>query len=866
MGNCASKPGVKDDSTVFHAVETGDTKLLGDAITAANVNATQVDGSTSLILAAKSGELPSLELLCTSGAKLEEKDSVLGWTALMAAVQGGHIACVQALLDRRADVDTKDATGWTALMVAARRKDQQCVRALLNAGATVDSTDARGSSAMESAAQGGSLAILRLLIAHGGNVNISRANGFTPLMAAAIKGHTGCVEALVENGAEVDVVRSDGASPLMFSSLNGHFGCVRILVAKTAEIDRRDFDGRTALMCATSKGHFDCAKALIASGADVSTADKAGWTALMFAACNVNSGLVSLLVEAGADVHATANDEKTALDIALTARNMKDAEYLAQKMEEMPYGASKQLEIGEDIPDQEFSLQFPPSTGDNNGFVAMESPFAFASKATSLPLSTIEETEAHFLKTGTARTDSEILAEEGTAVLFPPKVFENGNGNKHADDHNKNKNNNVAEETPHLAAFLASRKSTHPEAPEIDFLSYEPTPTSPLESLAPAVVTAAVVAPAAVLVPALVFAAAGNGNGHAHVNGDAHVNGNGNGAVEFFSEEEDDEEEYIPAEVADLRWAIPSTDIALGSKLATASDSDADAYTATYNGANVSVKRVLLGSDVKTGAIPKFSGAQLVRIKTDADQLVTIKHNHIIPFLGVSVNPPSIVAEIGSDRSLFTLLQRAKTDPSLAAELSWFRRLRMAADAAAGMLYLHTRSPAVVHRGLRSSSLLVDSSWRVRISDLGLGRLEEEAALASGTGVDPRWIAGEVLDGQEWTLASDVYSFGVILWELLTWDLPWSHLEKESAIASAVRNGEILSIPNPSELPGPKPRFTEALKRVTELILKCTDRDPSARPRFRAALNELKDLCITEKILMHAEVQYDAEQYSQTYS
>ena len=77
MGNCGSKPST-DESTVFHAVEKGDRKLLEESITPANVNATLVDGSTSLILAAKSGELPCVELLCENGAKLDEKDAVLG--------------------------------------------------------------------------------------------------------------------------------------------------------------------------------------------------------------------------------------------------------------------------------------------------------------------------------------------------------------------------------------------------------------------------------------------------------------------------------------------------------------------------------------------------------------------------------------------------------------------------------------------------------------------------------------------------------------------------------------------------------------------------------------------------------------------
>ena len=94
----------------------------------------------------------------------------------------------------------------------------------------------------------------------------------------------------------------------------------------------------------------------------------------------------------------------------------------------------------------------------------------------------------------------------------------------------------------------------------------------------------------------------------------------------------------------------------------------------------------------------------------------------------------------------------------------------------------------------------------------------------------------------------------------MTWNLPWGQYAKESSIDVAVRNGEKLPIPELGQLPGPAPRFADALKRFTDLVLKCTERDPALRPRMRAALNELKDLCITEKILQHAEVEYELEQ------
>ena len=39
-----------------------------------------------------------------------------------------------------------------------------------------------------------------------------------------------------------------------------------------------------------------------------------------------------------------------------------------------------------------------------------------------------------------------------------------------------------------------------------------------------------------------------------------------------------------------------------------------------------------------------------------------------------------------------------------------------------------------------------------------------------------RWLAPEVLAGKSYDCASDVYSFGMILWEMMTWQVPWEEL------------------------------------------------------------------------------------------
>lgn len=46
----------------------------------------------------------------------------------------------------------------------------------------------------------------------------------------------------------------------------------------------------------------------------------------------------------------------------------------------------------------------------------------------------------------------------------------------------------------------------------------------------------------------------------------------------------------------------------------------------------------------------------------------------------------------------------------------------------------------------------------------------------AGSPNDPRWVAPEVIGGNQATTASDAYAFAMVLWELLMWKQPWSEL------------------------------------------------------------------------------------------
>lgn len=163
----------------------------------------------------------------------------------------------------------------------------------------------------------------------------------------------------------------------------------------------------------------------------------------------------------------------------------------------------------------------------------------------------------------------------------------------------------------------------------------------------------------------------------------------------------------------------------------------------------------------------------------EASILASLRHPHIVNFLGFCLTPPAIAFEYCARGSVYDVLRAAAADKVLARELTWTRRVNMAIDAATGMLHLHSRTPSIVHCDLKTPNLMVAKDWVVKVGDFNLSKLQNEAPLSSDPGSNgspgnPRWLAPEVLEGKKATPASDVYSFGIILWELLTWSVPWS--------------------------------------------------------------------------------------------
>lgn len=92
--------------------------------------------------------------------------------------------------------------------------------------------------------------------------------------------------------------------------------------------------------------------------------------------------------------------------------------------------------------------------------------------------------------------------------------------------------------------------------------------------------------------------------------------------------------------------------------------------------------------------------------------------------------------------------------------------------------------------------------WTIQVCDLGLARIMEDQAVASSVAAtNPRWLAPEILEGQGATFASDVYGYGIIMWELLTFEIPWPS-SNTFQIVKDICDGLRPPIPDREKLPG----------------------------------------------------------------
>jgi len=244
-----------------------------------------------------------------------------------------------------------------------------------------------------------------------------------------------------------------------------------------------------------------------------------------------------------------------------------------------------------------------------------------------------------------------------------------------------------------------------------------------------------------------------------------------------------------------------------------------EVYKCTWRGAVVAVKK-LTTTTVSEEFIQEF--------EKEVSLMRNLRAPNVLQFLGSSFQPPNnvcIVIEYMSRGSLYGILHNYTNI------LDWSLMLRMLADTARGMTYLHTCKPPVIHRDLKSHNLLVDEFWRVKVCDFGLSTvLEHQSQTMTACGT-PCWTAPEVLKHLRYTVKADVYSFAIVMWECISRVDPYMNIPPFKVIYAVAR--EKMRPKVPQGIP----------QEYVRLMKDCWAQNPDARPQFETILDRIEVMC-----------------------
>uniref|UniRef100_A0A8C9WDH7 RAF proto-oncogene serine/threonine-protein kinase n=1 Tax=Scleropages formosus TaxID=113540 RepID=A0A8C9WDH7_SCLFO len=222
---------------------------------------------------------------------------------------------------------------------------------------------------------------------------------------------------------------------------------------------------------------------------------------------------------------------------------------------------------------------------------------------------------------------------------------------------------------------------------------------------------------------------------------------------------------------------------------------------------------------------------QLQAFRNEVAVLRKTRHVNILLFMGyMTKDSLAIVTQWCEGSSLFKHLHVLETN------FQMFQRIDFARQTAQGMDYLHAKN--IIHRDMKSNNIFLHEGLTVKIGDFGLATVKarwsgsQQVEQPSGSIL---WMAPEVIrmqDSNPYSFQSDVYSYGIVLYELMTGELPYSHISNRDQIIFMVGRGYLS--PDLSKLYKSCPK---AMKRqVADCIKKLRDE----RPLFPQILSSIE--------------------------
>jgi ankyrin repeat protein len=267
------------------------------------------------------------DALIKGGADIKAR-SKAGFTSLLFAARVGDVESAKLLLAAGADVNEKAPNGMTPLVLASASGQENVGIFLLDNGANPDARDELGATALHYTVTKGITALDQVRYAN------YVAHIFRPSLTNLVKAllaHKANPNIAVEKPVPLGGSRSTGvvgATPYLLAAASPDPEVMRLLAAAGADPKVKTRNGYTAVMLAAGLGRgqdftdpekaisLEAVRIAFDAGIDVNAANEDGLTAMHGAASNGANGVVQFLAEKGAKLDVRDKYQQTPLSIA----------------------------------------------------------------------------------------------------------------------------------------------------------------------------------------------------------------------------------------------------------------------------------------------------------------------------------------------------------------------------------------------------------------------------------------------------------------------------------------------------------------------------------------------------------------------
>ncbi len=189
----------------------------------------------------------------------------------------------------------------------------------------------------------------------------------------------------------------------------------------------------------------------------------------------------------------------------------------------------------------------------------------------------------------------------------------------------------------------------------------------------------------------------------------------------------------------------------------------------------------------------------LKRFYREAQSTGKLQHRNIVIVhdLGDEEGAPYLVMEYLEGESLQSVINEKRPLPLL-------DKLNYIAQACDGLHYAHQRN--IVHRDIKPANLMLLRDGTVKIVDFGVARIGNESVTRTGQVIGTiQYMSPEQINGTEIDCRTDIFSLGVVMYELLTYGLPFQGRDTGSTLLKIINEpppllNRTLTTPYPPEL------------------------------------------------------------------